>query len=162
MSTTNLIADSLEKSGIPFVRIEGVADGTEYWGLTVFHENVHAEVRECADWVETKVWNCTPEQFMNMLVGAGTCRYIPDDAGFTWWDENEVEHYEEHSASDECCFASCDKCGNQMMVGEEGWFNGWDEITDWWEEDGSYHKGYVLEPRFKYCPNCGKRIEEEE
>ena len=76
MSMTNQIADSLEKSGIPFVRVEGVADGTEYWGLTVFHENVHAEVRECADWVETKVWNCTPEQFMNMLVGAGTCKLV--------------------------------------------------------------------------------------
>jgi hypothetical protein len=91
-------------------------------------------------------------------MGAGTCRYIPDDAGFTWWDENDVEHYEKHSASDECCSASCDKCGNQMMVGDDGWFNGWDEITEWWEEDGSYHKGYVLEPRFKRCPNCGARL----
>lgn len=91
-------------------------------------------------------------------MGVGTCHYIPDDAGFTWWDENDVEHYEKHSASDECCFASCDKCGNQMMVGEEGWFDGWDEIIEWWEDDGSYHKGYVLEPRFKRCPNCGARL----
>lgn len=92
------------------------------------------------------------------MLGAGTCIYVPDEMGFTWWDENDVEHYEEHSASDECCSASCDKCGNQMMVGDDGWFNGWDEITEWWEEDGSYHKGYVLEPRFKRCPNCGARL----
>lgn len=91
-------------------------------------------------------------------VGAGTCIYIPDEAGFTWWDENDVEHYEEYSASDECCSASCDKCGYSMMVGDEGWFDGWDEITEWTEEDGSCHKGYVLKPRFKHCPNCGARV----
>lgn len=75
MSTTNQIADALEKSGIPFVRVAGVADGIEYWGLTVIHENIHAEVRECADWVEMKVWHYTPEQFMNMLTGVGTCQF---------------------------------------------------------------------------------------
>lgn len=95
------------------------------------------------------------------MEGAGTCIYIPDETGFTWWDENDVEHYEEDSASDECCSASCDKCGHTMMVGDEGWFDGWDEITEWTEEDGSEHKGYVLKPRFKYCPNCGKRIKED-
>jgi len=90
-------------------------------------------------------------------VGAGTCHYVPDETGFTWWDENDVEHYEEDSASEDCGSASCDKCGNQMMVGDEGWFDGWDKITEWREEDGSYHKGYVLEPIFEYCPNCGRR-----
>lgn len=93
------------------------------------------------------------------MEGAGTCIYVPDESGFTWWDENDVEHYEEYSASDECGSASCDKCGYTMMVGDDGWFDGWDEITDWWEEDGSYHKGYILKPRFKHCPNCGRRIE---
>lgn len=92
--------------------------------------------------------------------GVGTCHYHPDDAGFTWWDENDVEHYEEDSASYECGSASCDKCGSPMMVGDDGWFDGWDEITEWTEEDGSEHKGYVLKPRFKFCPKCGKRIEE--
>ena len=87
-----------------------------------------------------------------------TCHYIPDDTGFTWWDENDEEHYEGGSASYECGSASCDKCGYEMMVGDDGWFNGWDEITEWWEEDGSYHKGYVLTPRFKHCPNCGRRV----
>ena len=91
-------------------------------------------------------------------VGVGTCHYYPDDAGFTWWDENDVEHYEDDSASDECDSASCDKCGFPMMVGEEGWFDGWDEITEWTEEDGSEHKGYVLKPRFKFCPKCGARV----
>lgn len=88
----------------------------------------------------------------------GTCYYIPDETGFTWWDENDVEHYEEYSASYECCSASCDKCGHSMMVGDEGWFDGWDEITEWTEEDGSEHKGYILKPRFKFCPNCGARV----
>ena len=91
---------------------------------------------------------------------AGTCHYDPDDAGFTWWDENDDEHYEEYSASYECDSASCDKCGFSMMVGEEGWFDGWDEITEWTEEDGSEHKGYVLKPRFKHCPRCGRKVTE--
>lgn len=73
MSTTSQIADALEKSGIPFTRVEGVVNGIEYWGLSVRHENVHAEVRECSKWVEMKAWHYTPEQFMDMLVGAGTC-----------------------------------------------------------------------------------------
>lgn len=95
---------------------------------------------------------------VNANVGAETCHYIPDDVGFTWWDENDVEHYEEYSASDECGSASCDKCGFPMMVGEEGWFDGWDELTEWTEDDGSEHKGYVLKPRFKFCPKCGARV----
>ena len=102
MSTTNQIADALEKDGIPFVRVEGVADGIEYWGLTVFHENVHAEVRECSDWVEMKAWNYTPEQFMDMLVGAGTCHmrlvYEEEDADGCIWPD----HYE------------CDACGAKV------------------------------------------------
>ena len=100
----------------------------------------------------------TPAQAIAATVGAGTCHYIPDDTGFVWWDEHDEEHYEGGSASDECGSASCDKCGYEMMVGDDGWFNGWDEITEWWEEDGSYHKGYVLTPRFKFCPNCGRRV----
>lgn len=94
-------------------------------------------------------------------VEAGTCHYVPDDKGFTWWDENDEEHYEDGSANDECGSASCDKCGHAMMVDDEGWFNGWDEITEWWEEDGSYHKGYVLTPRFRFCPNCGAKVVDE-
>lgn len=98
---------------------------------------------------------------IDATVGAGTCIYVPDETGFTWRDENDVEHYEEYSAGDECGSASCDKCGYTMMVGDDGWFDGWDEIIEWTEEDGSEHKGYVLKPRFKHCPNCGRRIKEE-
>lgn len=103
----------------------------------------------------------TPEQAIAATLGSGTCHYSPDDVGFMWWDENDVEHYEEYSASDECGSASCDKCGYTMMVGDDGWFDGWDEITERWEEDGSYHKGYVIRPRFKHCPNCGAKVVEE-
>ncbi len=90
-----------------------------------------------------------------------TCYYEPDQSGFTWYDENDAEHEEEFSANDECWSASCSTCGYTMMVGDCGWFDGWDEITDWWEEDGSYHKGYVLRPMFKFCPNCGAKVEHE-
>ena len=103
-------------------------------------------------------FDLTPEQAIEATLGRETCHYEPDYMGFTWWDENDVEHYEENSASDECSSASCDKCGYTMMVGEEGWFDGWDEITEWTEEDGSEHKGYILKPRFKFCPNCGKVV----
>lgn len=87
-----------------------------------------------------------------------TCRYLPDECGFTWRDEDGVEHHEELSASEDCSSASCDKCGFSMMVGDEGWFDGWDEIVEWTEEDGSEHKGYVLAPNFKVCPECGRRV----
>lgn len=157
-------------------------DGWTSWGMTMHgtpEQAVAATVGRCDtmglwyEWEQVLFANVSDEVAQDNLnecvhelldkaatMGVGTCHYIPDDAGFTWWDENDVEHYEEHSASDECCSASCDKCGNQMMVGDDGWFNGWDEITDWWEEDGSYHKGYVLEPRFKHCPNCGRKVTE--
>ena len=112
MSTTNQIADSLEKSGIPFVRIEGVANGIGYWGLSVRHENVHAEVRECSDWVEMKAWNYTPEQFMDMLVGAGTCRrvFIKD-----WlWECSEC-----HSRHDSGhLYNFCPNCGRRIEASE--------------------------------------------
>ena len=101
----------------------------------------------------------TPEQAVEATLGRGECRFEPNEIGFTWWDENDVEHYEEHSASDECVAASCDKCGFSMIVGDCGWFRGWDEVAEW-TEDGSesIHKGYVLVPIFNYCPNCGRRV----
>lgn len=114
MSTTNQIADALEKRGIPFVRVEGVADGIEYWGLTVIHENIHAEVRECADWVEMKVWHYTPEQFMNMLVGAGTCKRIYHPNRIT---RNYTCSNCGYGASDER-WAYCPKCGHKYVHGE--------------------------------------------
>ena len=77
MNTTNQIASALKKSGIPFVRVEGVADGTEYLGLSVRHKGIHAEVRECSKWVEMKVFHFTPEQFMAMLVGR-SCESCPE------------------------------------------------------------------------------------
>ena len=87
-----------------------------------------------------------------------TCQYEPDYTGFTWWDENDVEHYEEDSASDECWSASCNKCGFTMIVGDEGWFNGWDDIKVWADEAGTEHHGILLEPIFKFCPNCGAKV----
>ena len=89
---------------------------------------------------------------------AETCHYLPDETGFTWWDENDVEHYEEDSASDECWTASCDVCGHVMLVGDEGWFKGFDDIKEWFDEDGTEHHGYVLEPIFNHCPRCGRIV----
>jgi len=48
-----------------------------------------------------------------------------------------------------------------MLVGDEGWFRGWDDIAEWTEEDGSVHKGYVLDPIFRFCPSCGYRVKTE-
>jgi hypothetical protein len=140
--------------------------GIEYticmpWNDTAWeHDGTHftATERFGKIYLQTSQGPMTPEQAIAATVGVGTCHYIPDDVGFTWWDENDVEHYEEDSASYECDFASCDKCGYSMMVGDCGWFDGWDEITEWTEEDGSEHKGYVLKPRFNFCPKCGARV----
>ena len=129
----------------------------EVHGLHAFAELLGFSWEDGSDWDWHDV-ACAMADTIAATIGAGTCHYYPDDAGFTWWDENDVEHYEDDSASDECDSASCDKCGFPMMVGEEGWFDGWDEITEWTEEDGSEHKGYVLKPRFKFCPKCGARV----
>lgn len=91
-------------------------------------------------------------------VNAEECCYIPDESGFTWYDDHLVEHYEEDSASDGCSSASCDKCGNKMMVGDDGWFRGWDEIKVWYDEAGAKHHGYVLDATFAHCPGCGRRV----
>ena len=130
MSTTSQIANALEESGIPFTRVEGVANGIEYWGLSVRHENVHAEVRECSKWVEMKAWHYTPEQFMDMLVGTGTCHVdalnTGDCAGY------ECSEYIMH----------CNECGHEfghVLYNEDG---------DVW----------MSEPP-NFCPNCGKKVE---
>lgn len=89
------------------------------------------------------------------------CYYLPDDAGYTWRDEHGREHYEEDSASEDCGSASCDRCGNPMLVGDDGWFTGWDKLGEWWENDGrreTYHKGYLLRPTFRFCPGCGRKV----
>lgn len=88
-----------------------------------------------------------------------TCCFIPDDIGFSWYDDNDVEHFEEESASLECGSASCDKCGFSMLAGDEGWFEGWDEVSEWTEEGSDeLHKGFLLIPKFSYCPNCGAKV----
>lgn len=121
MSTTSQIADALEKSGIPFSRVAGVADGIEYWGLTVIHENIHAEVRECSDWVEMKVWHYTPEQFMNMLVGVGTC-HIEERHG-DWYCTGCGEMVGTCDTASELCidgnaielWVHCPNCGKRIV-----------------------------------------------
>lgn len=110
-------------------------------------------------WTALGVSKCgTPAKAVEATLGRGTCRYNPDYSGFTWWDKNDVEHYEEDSANEECWSASCDKCGFTMTVGDEGWFNGWDDIKVWDDEDGTEHHGILLEPIFKFCPNCGCEV----
>ena len=91
---------------------------------------------------------------------SGECRYIPDERGFTWYDENDAEHCEGDSAADDCGSASCDKCGFAMLVGDGGWFQGWDDVEAWHDEKGAEHHGYVLKAEFRYCPNCGRMVVE--
>ena len=99
------------------------------------------------------------EEAHNREVGREACCYVPCDLGFTWWDEDDVEHHEDDSAAEGCGSAACDHCGHEMLVGDCGWFDGWDEITDWWDEDSTYHRGYLLKPTFSYCPSCGRVVE---
>ena len=101
----------------------------------------------------------TPEQAVEAALGRGTCRYVPDELGFRWYDDDGVEHDEDDSAFEDCGSASCDMCGHTMLVGDVGWFDGWDEPVDWWDEDGAMHRGYVLVPEFRYCPGCGREVE---
>lgn len=151
MSTTERLRELLDERGVKWT--EWKDPYTTAW-LDGSH-GVRAEEYDDQLLVERVM---TPEQAIDATLGRETCHYEPDYMGFTWWDENDVEHYEENSANDECSSASCDKCGYTMMVGEGGWFDGWDEITEWTEEDGSEHKGCILKPRFKFCPNCGKAV----
>ena len=99
-----------------------------------------------------------PAQAVAATVNVGTCTYIPDDTGFTWWDGDDNEHLEEDTASEDCGSASCDHCGFSMLVGDMGWFDGWEEITTWYDESGCEHNGYLLEPTFRHCPNCGRKV----
>lgn len=156
MSATDELRKMLDERGVEWKEY-GYENHTWWSGS----ENIdwHAVNRPSVTGLYVKIEAVlTPAQAIAATLGSEECHYIPDDVGFTWWDENDVEHCEEYSASYECGSASCDKCGYTMMVGDEGWFDGWDEITEWWEEDGSYHKGYVLRPRFKHCPNCGRKV----
>lgn len=121
MSTTSQIADALEKSGIPFTRVEGVANGIKYWGLSVRHENVHAEVRECSKWVEMKAWHYTPEQFMDMLVGAGMCHIEvkdnlaeTDGMGDTWLECDEC-HWQMRLEPTTPRFSYCPNCRRKVV-----------------------------------------------
>lgn len=89
------------------------------------------------------------------------CCYIPDEQGYQWRTDDGDWQEEEDSASDECWSASCDKCGYTMIVGDDGgWFRGYDDQKEWWDEDGKKHCGFILEPIFNYCPNCGREVEQ--
>ena len=113
-----------------------------------------------AIWAECdEIERCVERRFEDFFdTQFETCHYLPNETGFTWRDENDVEHYEEDSASDECWTASCDVCGHVMMVGDEGWFKGFDDIKEWFDEDGAEHHGYDLEPIFNHCPCCGRIV----
>lgn len=161
MTATERLRKLLDERGVEY-DTHGERYGT--WYDTPLGGHVYVPENN-AGWLHVRSDAMTPEQAITATLGRayeprGTCHYEPDYKGFTWWDENDVEHYEEYSAGDECSSASCDECGYTMMVGDDGWFDGWDEITEWTEEDGSEHKGYVLKPRFKFCPNCGREVVE--
>lgn len=100
------------------------------------------------------------ESAVNATLGSGKCCYIPDEQGYRWRLGNGEWQEEEDSASDECWSASCDKCGYSMIVGDDGgWFHGYDELKEWLDEDGKEHRGFILEPIFNFCPNCGRKVE---
>lgn len=88
----------------------------------------------------------------------GTCRYEPETIGFTWFDDDDVEHFEEDSASEDCMACECSECGCAMLCGDCGWFSGWDEPVSTTDEDGVEHRRYVMTPLFDYCPYCGRKV----
>ena len=143
----------LDERGVEWTHADGTVsfnDG-EHW----FHAWAYSDDTMCVS-----MGYLTPKQAVEATLGRRTCAYEPDYTGFTWWDENDVEHYEEDSASDECWSASCNKCGFTMIVGDDGWFRGWDDIKVWDDEAGTEHHGILLEPIFKFCPNCGAKVVE--
>ena len=77
------------------------------------------------------------------------CHYLPDFA-HSWFDENGEEHDEplELDPYGDCLTCSCDVCGYTMMAGECGWF----------DETKSEHGGIICKPRFKHCPECGRKV----
>jgi|GEM_PF-2144695 len=69
-----------------------------------------------------------------------TCVYEPTES-VNYYDENDREH-ETNRPSDGCPTFTCSRCGNEMLYGEMGWF----------DEEPPYT------PRFKRCPECGRRV----
>lgn len=73
-------------------------------------------------------------------MNSDTCTYEPTET-ISYFDRNDVEH-ETNWPDYECASFMCVKCNYEMMYGDIGWF----------EEEPPY------KPRFKYCPNCGRRV----
>ena len=76
-----------------------------------------------------------------------TCHYIPD-VMHSYFDEDDNE-IDTDEADPDGCYCSCDHCGYTMMTGELGWF----------DESPGEHGGIVYVPRFKHCPECGRKVE---
>ena len=75
-----------------------------------------------------------------------TCKFVAD-VMITAWDEddNEIETGEVADEAD----MSCDNCDYPMMR---------DECIGWWDEEKGPYGGWLLTPRFNYCPKCGYRV----
>lgn len=76
----------------------------------------------------------------------GECRYGPEFM-HSYWDGDDEEHETDEGDPDGCC-CICDQCGFEMMTGEDGWF---------YETEGP-HGGLLYEPKFNFCPGCGRRV----
>lgn len=76
----------------------------------------------------------------------GECRYGPEFM-HSYWDGDDEEHETDEGDPDGCC-CICDQCGFEMMTGDEGWFD---------ETEGP-HGGLLYEPKFNFCPNCGRKV----
>lgn len=84
------------------------------------------------------------------LIDRETCTFRPDTY-HPWFDDDDVEH-ETDCADEDYCFCQCSNCGDSMLGGPDGWF----------DESPGEHGGYVLKPRFSYCPHCGAMVVEKE
>ncbi len=72
-----------------------------------------------------------------------TCRYEPD-AWYRYYDEADNEFITREA--DPGCVYECSACRYVMM-------------NDWFDEEPGPLGGYVYRPRFEFCPNCGRKVE---
>lgn len=91
-----------------------------------------------------KAWNTRAER---------TCWYLPDEHR-NIWDKDDIEWECEEAECFDGSDCSCSECGYTMMGVDDGWFDY--EDTD---SPNGLIEGCVPVPLFKFCPNCGARVE---
>ena len=130
------------KSDAPGISIAGDIDictrldNGKYNYETGYIEYPREELERCRK-AAIEAWNTRAER---------TCKFEADIL-ITAWDEddNEIETGEVADGAD----MYCGNCGYPMMR---------DECDGWWDEEPGPYGGWLLTPRFNYCPKCGSLV----